>query len=101
MLCGVWLLFHEINPSLAPFEMTKWTPFLKNLLGKAFVYQFLGFLTFESYFGSVWNTFAFWWYIVVSGFFLFGYVTAIENGNETKTESLLMHDYQRLEISSI
>ncbi|KAH9092662.1 hypothetical protein Ae201684P_008332 [Aphanomyces euteiches] len=97
ILIGVWLLFQEYNPFVAPFDMAKWTPFLQSQLGKAFVYQFLAFLSVGSYFGPLWNTFAFWWQLGVAIIFALNHVSTSQSvprdGNQ---ESLLMHDYQKL-----
>ncbi|KAG9416800.1 hypothetical protein AC1031_001186 [Aphanomyces cochlioides] len=99
ILIGVWLLFQEYNPFVAPFDMAKWTPFLQSQLGKAFVYQFLAFLSVGSYFGSLWNTFAFWWQLGVAIIFALSHVSTSQSvprdGNQ---ESLLMHDYQKLDV---
>ncbi|CAK4741164.1 unnamed protein product [Aphanomyces euteiches] len=97
ILIGVWLLFQEYNPFVAPFDMAKWTPLLQSQLGKAFVYQFLAFLSVGSYFGPLWNTFAFWWQLGVAIIFALNHVSTSQSvprdGNQ---ESLLMHDYQKL-----
>ncbi|OQS04164.1 hypothetical protein THRCLA_20949 [Thraustotheca clavata] len=100
LLCGVCLLFYEVNPLLAPFDMRRWLRFLDNLLGKAYLYQFLACLCFESNFGAIWNTFIFWYFVIASGICFYGYSTSSEKPEQNQ-DSLLMHDYQTLDVQAI
>ncbi|RHY14595.1 hypothetical protein DYB25_001692 [Aphanomyces astaci] len=102
VLVGVWLLFHELHPALAPFDMAKWLPFLQTHVGKSFVFQFVAFLSTGSYFGDVWNSFAFWWQLGVAGAYMYCHVASTHRvDTESSHDSLLLHDYQKLDVQAM
>ncbi|EQC40727.1 hypothetical protein SDRG_01799 [Saprolegnia diclina VS20] len=98
LLCGVWLAFHEVQPALAPFELPRG---LETPLGKAYTYQFIAFASVDSFFGSVWDTFVLVWLLFVSAVFVYIHFAHDHHSSEAKQESLLMHDYQKLDIQAM
>ncbi|KAF0695179.1 Aste57867_13986 [Aphanomyces stellatus] len=106
VIVGAWLVVYEYNAGVSPVaDLAKWTPFLESRVGKAYLFQFLAFLSVGSYFGALWNTFVFWWQLGVSAIFAWDHFTtsspSFQATVDVNHESLLLHDYQKLDVQAM